>query len=934
MGNTQSAQPVHSLRKARRSNRLSKAPTNNAANQLGFTWDQELFVESPPLSPYNPYGPYSSHTPWLDPQPVHSPELRPPINEILAAEPSSPASLRPSQGSGSQSAGEDGRARSNFGEIMGEFKRRMSRSGSRTRGVRFPHTPELDKLDARFSQHIPAGVSNAQTEEPGRAFGLGVSTRDGFAPTETHRFPSIRRLSLYNPGKTTRSPKNLLQTIFSPRNTEQVGPSFSYWGRDGHVPMRRTSADTFFLYEMTRSSPLRASTPSDLEYSHLGRLKLGSLRVVNGSASPAPSDRVPMSVRRQSFSDMKSVHLDHRNSTDLLRSRSRDWVDAYSSTNLQQTSYSHNSHLEPSPSRLRTPRIDRSQSPLRLEYGEPLETPPAEKHDSGLPVFRLSWPKNPEAFLGISSIPGSTNDQPLDLGASASPAPHESNQVLLSTSKANEFDDALFEDEGVEIVAGKNEPTEHKCNDELNRGRSMESSTRNSTGPVRGRKVYPLTKADSGYSSASSNRSLRRHKLALTKRSPGEDEATTGQSNVVSSRATKAIEECNETSTSRPTSRRRSLSETPPPVPRKDTPPILKTPNLAQYHLKHEELARVQSLTVRANASFSQRMGHIGSHDAPKPTPPATPILSPTPLDKGFRSFLTDNTPETEQSSWLWSPGPSQYSPLKSFEANYSSPISNQVNENTTPIHRSTSVQTKKSIDLAHFSHPHPLQAHRLHRPQSMVNLNKEDCTPDHHHRQQQQQQEQHQEESQGCVRGSFFRHRSHSKKRTTAHGDRTSFFGHRRTGSKPTNNPTQALARDAAPMIATESVRHNRNPPITKLDHDLPPTPIPEHERESAMLANTTSSRWVDSSRKNTSNSNNRSSNDNNNNDNNDREHNHAPSIFTGPFPTVHPPQNSRLFVRPKRSFVRGVEARRDPFFCVGFPQSQSQSQRQSEVE
>ncbi|GKZ26697.1 hypothetical protein AbraCBS73388_002948 [Aspergillus brasiliensis] len=36
---------------------------------------------------------------------------------------------------------------------------------------------------------------------------------------------------------------------------------------------------------------MRPATPNEFEYTHLGALKLGSLRVVNGSASPCPSDR-------------------------------------------------------------------------------------------------------------------------------------------------------------------------------------------------------------------------------------------------------------------------------------------------------------------------------------------------------------------------------------------------------------------------------------------------------------------------------------------------------------------------------------------------------------------------------------------------------------------------------------------------------------------
>ncbi|OJD20682.1 hypothetical protein ACJ73_07983 [Blastomyces percursus] len=926
MGNTQSAQPVHPQKSARRSNRLSKARTNYAGNRLRTTWDQELFLESPPLNPYSPYSPYSPHSspsPWLDPQPVYSPELRPPIDEVIAVEPSSPTSLHPSHASGSQCTGDDGRTRANFGEIIGEFKRRMSRSGSRTRGARFSHTPELDKLETRLSQPLPARVNSVQTEEPDRAFGLGVSTRDGFGPPEGHRFPSIRRLSLYNPGKPARSPKTLLQTIFSPRSPEQDRPAFSYWGREGHVPMRRTSTDTLLLYEMTRSSPLRASTPSDLEYSHLGKLKLGSLRVVNGSASPAPSDQTPMSVRRQSFSDMKSVHLDHRNSADLLRSRSRDWTDGYSSNSLPRAPHARSSHLEPSPSRLRTPRINRSKSPLRSEF-DLSETSSYGKHDSGLPVFRLSWPKNPEIFLGIPSVPGSTKDQPLDPGASASPS-GEPNPDPLATSKANELDDNLFENEDEKVLlTEQNESVERECDVNLNRGRSVKSSVCNSTSRVRDRKTCPLTKADSGYSSASSNRSLRRHQLVLTKGREGTDEVT-GQPNVISSRTTKAIEECNETSTSRPTSERRSPSETPPPVPPKDTPPALKTPNWHDHRARHEETYRARQLTVQANASFSQRMARIGSLScgASKSIPPVTPILSPTPLDKGFRSFLSETTPETEENSWLWSPNPSQHDPPENLEADYINPTENRVNENTARIHRSTSFQNKKSTGFANLSHPHPLQAHRLHRPQSMVNLNESTSNSERDHqppRQQHQRQVQQQQQSHTGRRNSFFRHRNRSKKRNTVPGDCTSFFGHKITGSKPTNNPKHTPVRHTSPTTATESAPRHRSLPISNLDRELPPTPVSRTEHESVILGNTSPSRRVDCS------GNNRSPGYNNYNIDDDAEYKRSPSIFTGPFPL----QNSKSVIKPKRSFVRGVEGRRNPFFCVGLPQSQSQSQSQ----
>ncbi|KAK2750259.1 hypothetical protein FQN55_002404 [Onygenales sp. PD_40] len=876
MGNAQSTYPQR--RRQRSTNRLSKPPTNYSSNVPRAARESDVFGEPGPLSPYGPY------SPWLDSQYTHSPPLQPPIDELLSGEPSSPLSLHPSHGSGSQSAPEDGRTRSNLGGIMGEFKRRLSRSGSQTKDNRFSHTPNLEKVDVGLSQNVKSPRSGIEREEPERAFGLGISTstQDEPPPAETHRFSSIRRLSLYTSAKTTKTPKNLLQTIFSPRNTEQEGPSFSYWGPNAHMPIRRTSADTLFLYEMTCSSPLRASTPSDLEYSHLGRLKLGSLRVVNGSASPAPSDRVPMSVRRQSFSDMKSIHLEQRNSSDLLRSRSREWGDTYLHNSLQRGHTQSPSSLNPSPSRLRTPRIDRSKSPLRTEHGKNLETPPGD-HDSGLPVFRLSWPKNPEAFLGISPIPGGSGPS-----VSESPISFEPSPVLLTTSKTNEFEDDLFDDEGVEMaITGKRRPSEPKNNDDPSRGRSMGSSGRESTSTSKGRKVCPLTKADSGYSSASSKRSLRYHKMSLAKRTRvnGEEDVA-GLAKAISSGATKAIEECNETGTSRPTSQRTTSSEKPPPVPLKDFPPVSKSsnsPRKSQGFPIVEDRPLPQLPKLETNSTFAQRKAHMRSlsheinrdHILRTSQAPNTcgQIKSPASAEPGLRSFLPDSSPEQQQKSWLrCSPGPSLYGSPKPFEMEHAFASYNQPNESILALQRTTSVQTKKSTELAHMAHPHPLQAHAIHRPQSMVNLNKRamaDSEPG-----------QPQEERQRSIRGSFFRHRSRSKKRSVDANDRTRFFGHRRAASRTnTNLPPQNIT----PAILAS--------PVHSKTHTEPPPPV-------------STSSGSDSASRPGSRAN--------------RKSNRMPSIFNGPFPSS-ALQNSKKFIRPQRSFVRSTDGRKEPFFCVG---------------
>ncbi|PGG96633.1 hypothetical protein AJ79_09506 [Helicocarpus griseus UAMH5409] len=902
MGNTQSTQSTCSQRRSRPFNRLSKPPTNQSTNLLSPARDIDSITETPPL---NLYGTCSPCSPWQDSRVARSPQLESPINVFLSAEPPSPLSLHPSHCS-SQTVGEDGGTRSNFGGMMDELKRRLSRSGSQTRGSRFSQTPEMDQVDARDSQNIPGPARKIGNKKQERTFGLGVSSPDGIPSAENYRFSSIRRLSLNNSEKPLKSPKSLLQTIFSPRNTEQEGPAFSYWGPDGYGPFRRTSTD-LFSYDMTDSSALRASTPSDLEYSHLGRLKLGSLRVVNGSASPAPSDRVPASIRRQSFPDLKSVHMDQHNSSGLLRSRSREWLDTYSSNNSRRAC-THRSHFYPSTNGSATPRIDRTESPQRPEHGKCSGMTSNESIPS-LPAFRLSWPMDPEAFFRAAPVSDSTKDHTVKSGALESVASRESCQAFQTTSKTDNVYSGVFEDEGMElIVAQKNQTIEHEDGHELSQGRSMGSSMRNSTSTLSGRKLYSLTKADSGYSSASSNRSSLRNKHPLAKMGD-RSHALCKNSNVMSSGATKAIEECNETSVSRPISRRSSSPEAPPPVPRKDTPIIFKSPSSGRYPLSvSEEFITPRLPNVQANG---RRMGHVRSHsyDIPKPTKLYdTQILSPLSVDGGLYSFLADSSPEQQQRSWLCSPG-SPYNPLKGFEANRITLINkhdnNDVTESTIPNLYSASNRIQLPADSAHFFHPHPLQAHSLHRPQSMVNLNRSACLPEQcpDPQRQEQQEEQHRYRS-------LFRHRSRSKKRSTGDGDRTGFFVHRIASSKPKNAMSDAApepapaSKKAATLPVSSAIQTSPCPKLTGWPLSSPGTAIMDKPP-----ATYPGSRL------------------NNFSNNSARKHSRVPFIARQ-LPASSTSRNSSMSVRPKRSFVRLLEGRGEPLFCIGIPQPQSKDE------
>lgn len=100
----------------------------------------------------------------------------------------------------------------------------------------------------------------------------------------------IRRRSLYTPGIATRTPNDILRKLPPPETLQS-----------------QADRDYYFNPKLPQSSPLGQlaaleigeggrSTPSNLDYSHLGGLKLGTLRVTNGTASPAPMDINPLGM--------------------------------------------------------------------------------------------------------------------------------------------------------------------------------------------------------------------------------------------------------------------------------------------------------------------------------------------------------------------------------------------------------------------------------------------------------------------------------------------------------------------------------------------------------------------------------------------------------------------------------------------------------------
>ncbi|KAJ5647569.1 hypothetical protein N7490_003941 [Penicillium lividum] len=101
------------------------------------------------------------------------------------------------------------------------------------------------------------------------------------------RFSLTRRRSLLTrPGVATRRTTGAIRRMPSPIGEPEMDDSESILLNWSLPPRQRPP--------LKSASPARPLSPADARYTQLGALKLGSLRVVNGSASPCPSERVPL----------------------------------------------------------------------------------------------------------------------------------------------------------------------------------------------------------------------------------------------------------------------------------------------------------------------------------------------------------------------------------------------------------------------------------------------------------------------------------------------------------------------------------------------------------------------------------------------------------------------------------------------------------------
>ncbi|KAJ5084333.1 hypothetical protein NUU61_008912 [Penicillium alfredii] len=162
---------------------------------------------------------------------------------------------------------------------------------------RASYQPECVSTSSRFSAPEQPRRSNSIQALPQRQRHAVYDSRieDGTS-SNTHfvvgnqRFSlTCRRSLLTRPGVATRRTTSAIRRVPSPIGEPESSIDDSAESTVLHWPLppRRRPP-------LPVPPPARPSSPSDSRYTQLGALKLGSLRVVNGSASPCPSERIPL----------------------------------------------------------------------------------------------------------------------------------------------------------------------------------------------------------------------------------------------------------------------------------------------------------------------------------------------------------------------------------------------------------------------------------------------------------------------------------------------------------------------------------------------------------------------------------------------------------------------------------------------------------------
>ncbi|KAK6579476.1 hypothetical protein PZA11_008051 [Diplocarpon coronariae] len=426
---------------------------------------------------------------------------------------------------------------------------RWSRVMPRTRGNSVVFEPahqtlgssvELQETLLRADPFSP--VSHGPDASPAPAQAEFISryeqeeTRPSLARThsETQLYVPIRRRSLLQHGVATRAGA-LEESKYPPpprARDEEESPN-----HQNPPPATTTLAPSATLAVLQRPRDLspspRVETPNELDYGHIGAFKLGTLRIMNGAASPSPSQEPPRRAATMGYEDhyfgagevgcgVAQWTRPRSNSISLsAESRPTSWNARAESPLRQDAAAAALGGHRPQ---------TLTRAPARSELQCELESPPPPPAKLAFPALTIDIP-DPELstlalfdFTTEETRARSTKPPPtsLDLAAeyrrdldlARSPFSFDESPLasprlpVLSKSKRMAAEDELFDEAEPQTPLTSARPTRS-----FDSGYGSSSLTKTVPGP-REAPVKSLAKADSGYSSNVSVRSFKRDPTA------------------------------------------------------------------------------------------------------------------------------------------------------------------------------------------------------------------------------------------------------------------------------------------------------------------------------------------------------------------------------------------------------------------------------------
>jgi hypothetical protein len=192
----------------------------------------------------------------------------------------------------------------------------------------------------------------------------------------------------------------------------------------------------------------RSATPSDLDYHYLGGLRLGSLHVTNGRASPAPSELSRHLLHRPSALLRRDASSEYGSEVGSVKRTHTPPPSAWKRPQSREVSQSRNfsPQSKPQPSREVSYGSDYAFTAQSHANGDDLPSPTADRTVSMAMSYMAEMPNSP------FSLGASQSNSPVTPKRTSSPT-----GSVVVTTKKSEHEAELFEDETIGESQGSEE---------------------------------------------------------------------------------------------------------------------------------------------------------------------------------------------------------------------------------------------------------------------------------------------------------------------------------------------------------------------------------------------------------------------------------------------------------------------------------------------